>query len=220
MAAAERVSTPDGLRKLADAAKNKDHGVARLARQRIDAIKHRREQDAEAELVIAQLEALAAEPGPILTAVIELNRRWQALDMNGDAARLARCEIARQAIQARFEREQNEQRLRVQFERRLSAWIEGLGTAAPAAEDALAAMRTELAALREEAQGERRRSRAGAAGSGAGRASRNGNRNSRPPPARWRWCSKPSSLPQARPSTMRNCRHAGRRSTARYARRS
>ena len=153
MAAAERVSTPDGLRRLADAAKNKDHGVARLARQRIDAIKHRREQDTEAELVIAQLEALAAESGPILTAVIELNRRWQALDMNGDAARLARCEIARQAIQARFEREQNEQRLRTQFERRLSAWIEGLGTAAPAAEDALAAMRTGLAALREEAQG-------------------------------------------------------------------
>jgi hypothetical protein len=153
MAAAERVSTPDGLRKLADAAKNKDHGVARLARQRIDAIKHRREQDAEAELVIAQLEALAAEPGPILTAVIELNRRWQALEMNGDAARLARCEIARQAIQARFEREQNEQRLRAQFERKLNAWIEGLGTAAPAAEDALAAMRAGLAALREEAQG-------------------------------------------------------------------
>lgn len=152
MAAAERVSTPDGLRKLADAAKNKDHGVARLARQRIDAIRHRSEQDAEAELVIAQLEALAAEPGPILTAVIELNRRWQALDLNGDAARLARCEIARQAIQARFEREQNEQRLRLQFERKLSAWIEGLGTAAPAAEDALAAMRTGLAALREEAQ--------------------------------------------------------------------
>ncbi len=153
MAAAERVSTPDGLRKLADAAKNKDHGVARLARQRIEAIKHRSEQDAEAELVIAQLEALAAEPGPILTAVIELNRRWQALDLNGDAARLARCESARQAIQARFEREQNEQRLRVQFERKLNAWIEGLGTAAPAAEDALAAMRTGLAALREEAQG-------------------------------------------------------------------
>ena len=153
MAAAERVYMPDGLRKLADAAKNKDHGVARLARQRIDAIRQRREQDAEAELVIAQLEALAAEPGPILTAVIELNRRWQALDMSSDAARLARCEIARQAIQARFEREQNEQRLRAQFERKLSAWIEGLGTSAPAATDALAAMRTELATLREEAQG-------------------------------------------------------------------
>jgi hypothetical protein len=153
MAAAERVSTADGLKKLADAAKNKDHGVARLARQRIDAIKHRQERDAEAEAVIAQLEALATEPGPILSAVIELNRRWQALDLAGETARLARCELARQAIQARFEREQNEQRARAQFERRLGEWLEALGSAAPAAPDALAAMRTELAALRDEAQG-------------------------------------------------------------------
>jgi DNA repair protein SbcC/Rad50 len=153
MAAAERVSTPDGLRRLADAAKNKDHGVARLARQRIDAIKLRQKQEADADAIIAQLEALATEPGPILTAVIELNRRWQALDMSGETARLARCEIARQAIQARFEREQNEQRARMQFERRLNEWIEALRTAAPAAPDALTAMRTELAALRDEARG-------------------------------------------------------------------
>ncbi|HEY5292116.1 MAG TPA: DUF349 domain-containing protein, partial [Burkholderiales bacterium] len=151
--AAERVHTADGLRKLADAAKNKDHGVARLARQRLDAIKQRHEQEAEADAVIAQLEALSTEPGPILTAVIELNRRWQALDLSGETARLARCDIARQAIQARFEREQNEQRARLQFERRLSAWIEALGKTAPAAPDALAAMRDELAALREEARG-------------------------------------------------------------------
>ena len=101
LAAAERVRTPEGLRKLADAAKNKDHGVARLARQRIDAIRHRQEDAAEADAIIAQLEALATEPGPILTAVIELNRRWQALDMGGETARLERCEIARQEIQAR-----------------------------------------------------------------------------------------------------------------------
>ncbi len=36
--AAERVHSPEGLRKLADAAKNKDRGVARLARQRLDAM--------------------------------------------------------------------------------------------------------------------------------------------------------------------------------------
>ncbi|MBE0621764.1 MAG: DUF349 domain-containing protein [Burkholderiales bacterium] len=151
MAAAERVQTADGLRKLADAAKNKDHGVARLARQRLDATKHRQAQDAEAEAVIAQLEALANEPGPILTAVIELNRRWQALDLGGETARLERCETARQAIQARFEREQNEQRARTQFERRLSEWIETVGSAAPVEPEALSAMRAELASLREEA---------------------------------------------------------------------
>jgi hypothetical protein len=56
-------------------------------------------------------------------------------------------------IQVRFEREQNEQRARLLFERRLSAWIASLGSAAPAAPDALIAMRTELAALRDEARG-------------------------------------------------------------------
>ena len=85
MAAAERVHTPEGLRRLADAARNKDHGVARLARQRIDAIAERESQAAEADAILAQLEALATKPGPILTAVIELNRRWQALDLGDDA---------------------------------------------------------------------------------------------------------------------------------------
>jgi hypothetical protein len=42
-AAAERVRTPAGLKQLADGAKNKDRGVARLARQRIDAINDRLE---------------------------------------------------------------------------------------------------------------------------------------------------------------------------------
>ncbi|MFH1043619.1 MAG: DUF349 domain-containing protein [Pseudomonadota bacterium] len=153
LAAVERVGTPEGLRKLADAAKNRDHGVARLARQRIGAIKHRREQDAEAEAIIAQLEALSTAPGPILTTVIELNRRWLALDLTGDTVRLERCERARQTIQARFEREQNEQRSRMQFERKLDTWADALGAAAPAAPEALAAMRTELAMLRDEARG-------------------------------------------------------------------
>jgi len=151
MAAAERVASPDGLRKVAEAAKNRDHGVARLARQRIEAIEERLDQKAEADAILAQLEALATTPGPILTAVVELNRRWQALDMSGDTERLARCEAARQTVLARFEREQDEQRARARFERRLCEWIATL--APPAAPDALAGLRTELAALREEAQG-------------------------------------------------------------------
>ncbi len=152
MAAAERVFTREGLRKLADAAKNKDHGVAKHARQRIDALKRRQEHEAEADAVIAQLEALAVEPGPILTAVIELNRRWQVLDLAGDAPRLGRCDAARQAIQSRFEREQEEQRARAQYERRLGEWTAALAGAAPATADAFEAMRAELAALRAEAQ--------------------------------------------------------------------
>lgn len=151
MAAAERVLTPEGLRKLAEAAKNKDHGVARLARQRVDAMEVSLDQKVEADAILEELEALATKPGPILTAVVELNRRWQALDMSADIARLARCDAARQAVLARFDREQDEQRARTRFERRVSEWLATLGP--PVALDALAGLRVELAALREEAQG-------------------------------------------------------------------
>jgi len=62
-----------------------DRGVARLARQRLDAMKNREGQATEAERGPAQLEALAGRPAPSLTAVVELNRRWQALDMSADS---------------------------------------------------------------------------------------------------------------------------------------
>ena len=150
MAAAERVHTPEGLRKLADAARDKDRGVARLARKRIDAMANREGDAAEADAIVAQLEALASKPGPILTSVIELNRRWQALNLSDDPARLARCEAARQALQARFDREHAEQRARTQFEHRLSEW---LGRAdPPATSGELDVLRSELAALRAEGQ--------------------------------------------------------------------
>ncbi len=151
MAAAERVQSQSGLQKLADQAKNKDNGVARLAKQRLDLIKNRITQGAEADAILSQLEALAAEPGPILTAVVELNRRWQVLDMSGDAARLARCESARQTIQARFDREQDEQRAKALHERRLRDWLAALGSPPPETPEALSALRTSLDGLREEA---------------------------------------------------------------------
>jgi exonuclease SbcC len=174
-AAAERVLTAEGLKKLAEGAKNKDRGVARIARQRIDAINERARQRAEADAIIAQLETLAVDPGPILTAVIELDRRWQALDMSGDNAWLGRFTAIRQTIQARFDREQEAQQARAHFERRLRDWTGALGLAldsaigpaAPLASgsasdqalaletlsgaDALARLRAELAALRDEA---------------------------------------------------------------------
>jgi hypothetical protein len=150
MAAAERVQTPEGLRKLAGAAKNKDRGVARHARQQIDAIENRLDQKVEADAVLAQLEALAVRTGPILSAVVELDRRWQALEMSGDTVRLARYDAARRTVQLRFETEQDEQRMKARFERRLR----DLSTmpVSPAAPDALAAIRIEIAALREQAQ--------------------------------------------------------------------
>lgn len=158
LAAAERVTAQAGLRALADAAKNKDNGVFRLARLRLDALEERHRQDAEADAVLAELEARAADPGPIVSAVVELNRRWSALDMSADPARRARFEAARHALQMRFEREQEAQRTRVQLERRLREWIGALDQAVADAQGAgardPAALRSELEALREAIRGE------------------------------------------------------------------
>jgi len=151
LAAAECVRSAEPLRALAEGARGKDRGVARLAKQRLEAIENRAGQATEADAILEQLEALAGTPGPILTAVVELNRRWQALDLRDDAARLARCDAARRALQARFEREQAEQLLRARFERRVKDWVAALAT--PDGPEALAALRGELAALRDEAAG-------------------------------------------------------------------
>ena len=82
--------------------------------------------------------------------MIELNRRWQALDLGDDPARLARCEAARQALQARFDREHAEHRARTQFEHRLREWLGR--TDPPATSGELDLLRSELAALRAEGQ--------------------------------------------------------------------
>jgi len=150
LAAAECVRTPEGLASLAEAAKNKDRGVARLAKQRLEAMKDREGQANEADAILAQLEALAGTPGPILTAVVELNRRWQALDMRADPTRLERCDAARRALQARFDREQADQAARARFERRVSEWAAALAT--PDGPEALEGLRAQLAALRDEAR--------------------------------------------------------------------
>ena len=152
MAAALHVRTASGLRKLADAARDKDRGVARLARQRLDAMESRDDDATEADAILAELEALATRPGPIVTAVIALNRRWQALNLTADQMRLARCDVARQALQARFDREHAGLRARTQFERRLNEW---LGRAdPPATAGDLEVLRSELAALRAEGHNE------------------------------------------------------------------
>jgi hypothetical protein len=178
-AAAERVLTAGGLKKLAAGAKNRDRGVARIARQRIDAINERVRQRAAADAIIAQLETLAVSPGPILTAVVELDHRWQALDMSGDNAWLERFDAVRQTIQVRFDREQEARQARAHFERRLRDWTDALepaldsavvsdagpaappasetasdqalGSETPSGADALARLGAELAALRDEA---------------------------------------------------------------------
>src|SRR5690606_362700 len=137
--------------RLAEAARNKDHGVYRLARSRVDAIRSQADREAEADVILGELEALAHKPGPILTEVVELNRRWQALDMNGDAERLARSQSARRAVQARLEREQEESRARSRLETNVREWIESLHAASEPDSSMLLQFRDRLAELRGEA---------------------------------------------------------------------
>jgi hypothetical protein len=150
MAAAERVSDEGALRRLADGAKDKDRGVARLAKQRVEAIERRATQAGQADVLLAQAEALVGQPGAVVMAAVELERRWKALQLNDDAGRQARGDAAGEALQARFEREREEQRARAAFEQKLAQWLAG-HSATPHA-DALPQLRAELEALRAQAQ--------------------------------------------------------------------
>ncbi len=150
MAAAERVSDPDALRRLAESAKDKDRGVARLARHRVEAIDRRAAQAVQADALLAQAEALVEQPGAVVMAAVELERRWKALDLRDDAERLARWDAAGAALQARFEREREQQRAQAEFDQRLADWLAGLVTT-PAPE-ALPQLRAELQAWRARAE--------------------------------------------------------------------
>jgi len=152
LAAAERVHAPEHLRRLADGARDKDRGVARLARQRLDAIQHRERQAAIADEVLAQAEALVAQSGPIVMAAVELDRRWKALDLGDDAPRRAKWEAIERQMHERFEREREVQRAHARFEQRVDEWLASLQAAPPPAE--LPALRETLAALRAEGQTE------------------------------------------------------------------
>jgi hypothetical protein len=151
LAAAERLTDESALRRLAEVAKDKDRGVARLAKQRVDAIDRRADQAQKADALLAQAEALVEQPGAVVMAAVELERRWKALGLADDADRLARWDGANAALQARFERERDEQRARAAFAQKLHDWLAS-HTATPDAA-ALPQLRAELEALRAEAQG-------------------------------------------------------------------
>ncbi len=207
--AAERVHSPEALRKLSHAAKNKDRGVARLARQRIEAMTERAGQAESADAMLTELEALAGKPGPIVSAMVDLDRRWQGLAVTGDDARLARWAEARAAVQARFDREQDEQRGRAQFERRLREWLDALPSRRDDAIDALRTPKRPRCGRPRYVSITPRPLRCWRTPSAASEPG-SANARRRPGPKRW-WSKRNSSRPERR-STTRICRPAGRRS--------
>ncbi len=150
LAAAERVSDEGALRRLAEGAKDRDRGVARLAKGRVDAIERRATRAAQADALLAQAEALVEQPGAVVMAAVELERRWKALGLIDEGERQVRWDAAGAALQARFDRERNEQRAKTAFEQKLAGWLAG-HSATPHA-DALPQLRVELESLRAQAQ--------------------------------------------------------------------
>jgi len=146
MAAAERVHSPEALRRVADASQEKDRGVARHARRQLEAVERHHAEAIAADEILAQAEALVAQPGPIVQAAIELERRWKALDLSADPERRARWDATGAQLQARFDREHAQQRSRADFQRRLDEWLALLRS--PPAADGLDGLRAELVALR------------------------------------------------------------------------
>ncbi len=149
IAAGERVHTQEPLRRLLKGARDKDRGVARLARERLDAISLRIESAAAADAILNEAEALVTQPGPIVTAAVELDKRWKALALGDDADRRSRWEAIGRLMQQRFDRELEGQRAHAKFEHRLNDWLAALK---PTAEtSSLPVLREELIALRTEA---------------------------------------------------------------------
>jgi DNA repair protein SbcC/Rad50 len=149
IAAAERVNAPEPLRRLAKGARDKDRGVARLARDRLDAISQRIAAVEAADAILDEAEALVARPGPIVMAAVELDRRWKTLILDVDDARHARWEAVGRLMQQRFDRELEAQRAHAAFEQRLERWLASLDP--PPVASALPNLREELLALRTEA---------------------------------------------------------------------
>ncbi|HSQ09629.1 MAG TPA: hypothetical protein VLN25_03285, partial [Burkholderiaceae bacterium] len=152
IAAAERVHAPEPLRRLLTGARDKDRGVARLARERLDAINRRIENADAADAILREAEALVLQPGPIVTAAVELDRRWKALVLGDDEVRRARWDAVGRMMQQRFDRELDEQRAHARFEQRLGAWLAALQ---PPPANELPVLREQLIALRTEAADEK-----------------------------------------------------------------
>ena len=148
IAAAERVRSAEPLRRLLKGSMDKDRGVARLARERLDVIQRRIDDASAADALIAEAEALVARPGPIVMAAVELDRRWSALALGDDAERRARWDEIGREMKERFDRDLEQQRAHTQFEQRLNGWLASLEvqasiTGLPARRETLAVLRAE-----------------------------------------------------------------------------
>ncbi len=143
------MQAPELLGRLLEGMRERDRGVARLARRRLDAITQRDDSATAADALLAEAEALVDRPGPVVMAAVELDRRWKSLALGDDAQRSTRWEEVGRRLQQRFDRENADQRRHVQFEKRVAEWLAAL--AAPPAGSALPALRLELTALRAEA---------------------------------------------------------------------
>ena len=150
LAAAERVHAAAPLQRLFDAFNDRDRGVARLARHRLDTLARRAKDAATADALIAQAEALVAQPGAIVMAAVELDRRWNVLDLGDDAERRARWAQIGARMQQRFDAERAAQQAHARLEQRVDAWLAALQS--QPATDALPALRAGWQALHEEAQ--------------------------------------------------------------------
>ena len=175
-----------------------------------------RQAQKAADALLEQLEALAGKPGPIVSAIVDIVKRWQALDLADDEARRARWEAAREVVQARFDRERDEQRTRAQFDRRLREWVDALQPPA-GCRGFRAEARRARGVARHRAK-PRRRDRARDAGRSRAAARRLGAGSRMRSPAPRRSSSRPRSSRPARRSTTRIFRSAGVRSIARCAR--
>ena len=212
LAAAERVRSAEGLRKLASAAKDKDRGVTRLARQRLEAIADRAGQAAEADAILEQLQALTASPARFSPRRSRSTGAGRRSTYGERAPRaLGRGPAgAAGALRSRAGRAAGAVAVRAQAARmdrcaeppaRRTRWP----ACAPSCRRCARRRRDSTTARRSMCW--TRPDSASRAGSGSGRRSR--------APKRWSW--KPSSSRRARPSTTRICPNGGRRWTARSA---
>jgi Domain of Unknown Function (DUF349) len=144
LAAANRVHELPLLRSSHERARAKDHGVAKLLADKIASIESAAGRENEARLICESLAELVDKPEPIVSAVVELDRRYAALKPNPPFENV--FNISRSLIQSRFEKEQDSQRARNIWLRDFDL-LKAMEQTAEASEISLSAAREAYASL-------------------------------------------------------------------------